>query len=108
MHVRPLARDELSMPSEQRVGGDDRRDVAHRLASQPVSPHGEPAPVVIGETQAPPTQLPPQEAILFDQIGERLPFSAIEPSGDGDEQQLETRDVDHEREVISRPAQWLS
>ena len=96
------------MPPEQRVGRDDRRDFAQRPASQPVGSHSEPAPVVIGEAQTPPTQLPPQEAILFDQIGERLPFSAIEPSGDGDEQQLETRDVDHEREVISRPAQWLS
>ena len=81
------------MPSEQRVGGDDRRDVAQRLASQPVGPHGEPAPVVLGEAQTPSTQLPPQEAILFDQIGERLPFLSIKPCGDGDEQQLEGRGV---------------
>ena len=82
---------------------DDRRNVAQRLASQPVSPHGEPAPVVIGETQAPPTQLPPQEAILFDQIGERLPLPMIEPTDEGQEQQPKDGHVDHERELISQP-----
>jgi hypothetical protein len=39
----------------------------------------------------------------FNQIRERLPFPAIEPTGDGQEQQPQHRDVDHERELISRP-----
>ena len=34
-------------------------------------------------------------------IGERLSFPAIEPAGDGDEQQPKDRDVNHKREVIT-------
>ena len=45
------------------------------------------------------------DAILFDQIGERLPLPAIEPTGDGEEQQPKDRLVDHERELISRTGQ---
>jgi hypothetical protein len=52
-----------------------------------------------------PTDLPPKNAILFDQIGERLPLPAIEPTGDSQEQQSKHRQVDHEREVISRSHQ---
>lgn len=52
-------------------------------------------PVVIGEPQAPPTQLPPQHSILFDQVCQYLPLLAVQPTGDGQEQHAESRDVDH-------------
>jgi hypothetical protein len=45
--------------------------------------------------------LPPEEAILFDQIGERLSFPAIQPTGDAEEQDPKHRHVDHKRELIS-------
>jgi len=51
------------------------------------------------------TDLSPEHAILFDQIGERLPLSMIEPPDDGQEQQPKDRYVDHERELMSRPRQ---
>ena len=92
------------MPAEQRVGRDDRGDLAQRLTAQPERPHGEPPPVVIGQTQTPPTQLPAQEAVLFDQVGERLPLAALQPAGQDQQQHLEGRGVDHERELISQPA----
>ena len=102
--VRPLPGDQLPMPAEQRVGRDDRGDLAQRLTAQPVRPRGEPPPVVIGEAQAPPTQLPAQEAVFFDQIGDRLPLAALEPAGQDQQQHLEGRGGDHERELISQPA----
>ena len=49
-----------------------RRPTAH-----PDGAYGEPPSVIIRQTQAPPTQLPAQEAVLFDQVGERLPLSAL-------------------------------
>src|SRR5437899_8654318 len=85
--IRPLARHQLPVPSQQRVRRDDRRDLTQGLPTQPVGPYGESPPVVIGEPQTPPTDLPSEEAILFDQIGERLPLPAIEPTGAGKEQQ---------------------
>jgi hypothetical protein len=98
---RPLARHQLPVPSQQRVRRDDRREVMQGLPTEPVGSHGEAPPVSGRQPQATPTDLFPQETILFDQIGERLSLPAIEPAGDGEEQQAEHRHVDHERELIS-------
>jgi hypothetical protein len=67
-----------------------------------VGPYGESSAVVVCQPQAPPADLPPEEAILFDQIGERLPLPAIKPTDDGQEKQPEDGHVDHERELISQ------
>jgi hypothetical protein len=67
-----------------------------------MGPHGESSPVVIGEPQTPPTQLSPQDAILFDQVSDRRPFPAIQPASEDHQQHLERRGVDHEPELISR------
>jgi hypothetical protein len=52
--------------------------------------------------QTPPTQLAAQEAVLLDQIRERVPLAAFQPAGQGQQQHLEGGRVDHEPEVISR------
>ena len=70
-----------------------------------VGPDGQSPAVVICQPQAPPAALPPEEAILFDQIGERLPLPMIEPTDEGQEQQPKDRHVDHERELIPRTRQ---
>jgi hypothetical protein len=36
-------------------------------------------------------ELPPENAILFKQIGERLPLPAIQPTDDAEEQHVEDR-----------------
>jgi hypothetical protein len=66
-----------------------------------VGPYGQSPPVLIGEPQTSPTELPAEEAILFEQIGECLPLSTIEPSSDGEKEQPKGRHVDHERELTS-------
>ena len=55
----------------------------------------------MSKPQPPSTELAPEEAILFDQIGERLAFPAIQPTGDAEEQGPKHGQVDHERELIS-------
>jgi hypothetical protein len=64
--------------------------------------YGESPPVVVRQPQAPPTDLLPQKAILFNEIAERFTLPAIQPADNGEEQQLEDRNVDHERELISQ------
>jgi hypothetical protein len=64
--------------------------------------HGQSPPLIIGETQPPPAQLPAQEAVFFDQVGDRLPFAALQPASQ--DQQLDGRGSDHERGPISQPA----
>jgi len=58
-------------------GGDDRRNLTERPPPQRIGARGESPPVVISEAQAPPTQLPPQKAVLFDQVSDRLPLAAL-------------------------------
>ena len=96
------------MPAKQRVRRDDRRDLAQHVTAQPVGQRRKSSPVGIGEMHASPTQLPSKQAILFDEIGEHLPFPAIQPGHNGEEQQLECRDVDHGRELTSPPEHWPS
>jgi hypothetical protein len=100
--IRPLARHQRPVPPKQRVRCDNRCEVTQCLPSQPVCPYREAPTIVIAEPEAPLTDLPPQDAILFDQIGERFPLSVIEPTGNGQEQQPKDRHVDHEPELISR------
>jgi hypothetical protein len=92
---------QLSVPSQQCIGRDDRCDVAQGLPTEPVGAYGEPPPVRVGAPQSSPTDLPPEKAILFDQVGDHLAFPAIEPAGNGEEQQPKDADVDHGPDVIS-------
>src|SRR5262249_24391436 len=108
VRIRPLARHQLPVPPQQRVRRDDRRDVTQGFSTEPISPYGKSSPVVVGQPQSPHTDLSSDKAILFNEIGHRLPLSAIEPADDSDEQQLEDRDVDHERELISQSGKKLS
>src|SRR5215218_9757752 len=81
LSVGPFPSDELPVPSEQRVRRDDRRDLTQGLTAQPVGSRGKRPPVVIGESQAPPTQLPPQNPILLDQVREHLALPPVQPTG---------------------------
>ena len=48
----PITRDQLPMPSQQRVWRDDRGDLAQHSTAQSVCPRGELSSVVIGEPEA--------------------------------------------------------
>ena len=92
------------MPAQQRIGCDDRGDLAQRATTHPERSRCESPPVLIGQVPSLPIQLAPKEAVLFDQVGERLPLSAVPPAGQDQQQRLEDRGVGHEPEVISRQA----
>jgi len=66
--IGPPACHQLPMPSQQRVGADDRRELTQGRPTQPVGPSSELPTVGIREPQPPLPDLPPEEAILFDQI----------------------------------------
>jgi hypothetical protein len=90
------------VPAEQRVRRDDRRKLAQRLTTQSIGPHGKLPSVVIGEPEAPPTQLLPQDPILFDQVRQHLSLTPVQPPGDREQQHLDGRDVDHVWELTAR------
>jgi hypothetical protein len=104
--VGPFMSHEVSVPSQQRIGRHDRGDLPQCPPSQLKRPHGKPPSVVIGETQAPPTQLRAQDAILFHQVRERVPLLAIQPADQDREPYLESRHVDHGAESRSQVENW--
>ena len=83
------------MPTQQGVRRDNRRDRAQRLATHSVRPRRESPSVVVREAQPPSAQLAAEEAVLLDEVREHLSLPLIQPGGDGDEQQLQRRDVNH-------------
>jgi hypothetical protein len=57
--VRPLPGDQLTMPPQQRVRGNDRGNLAQRRTTESVRQGGQPAAIVVRKTQRPVTQLMP-------------------------------------------------
>jgi len=108
VEIAPRRGNELPVPPQEGVRRHDRGDLTQRSTSQPERAHGEPASVVIREAQASPTQLRAQDAILFNEVGERLALLTIPPADHDGEPHLESRHVDHERKSISHADNWLS
>ena len=63
--------------------------------AQSVPAHGESTPLIIAQPKAPPTQLPPQDSILFDQVGQGLLLPMIQPADQGGEKKPRGHDVNH-------------
>lgn len=91
------------MPSQNRVGRDDRGDLTQSSTSQPVPAHGEPTPFVIGQSKAPSTQLAPKDSIFFDQMGQAVLLLTIQPADQSGEKKPQGRDVDHGGSLHQRP-----
>jgi hypothetical protein len=93
--VRPFPRDELSMPSQNRVRGDDRGDLAQDAPSEPVAQDRQPPPIVIHQLEPLPTQLASKDPILFNQIRQGASLLAIQPTSQHREHDLKSRCADH-------------
>jgi hypothetical protein len=71
-------------------------------AVPPELPAQPPPSVVIGKAQPSPTQLRAQDAILFHQVRNHVPFLTSQPANQNREPHLERRHVDHRPESISQ------
>jgi hypothetical protein len=93
--VRPLPRDQLSVPPENRVGRGDRRDLTKPATAHPVSMHGQPTAFVIREAR-PATEMRAEDAVFFDQIRDaRLPLVGP-PASHGHHEESNRGDI-HDR-----------
>src|SRR5215470_15516939 len=63
---------------------------------------GQPTPIRVGEPQPTSTKLTPQQPVLFDEVRDDIPLSAIQPAGQHHQHHLQRGEVDHEPELISR------
>jgi len=96
--VRPFPRDQLPVPSENRVGRDDRRDLTEPATAYPVSLHGQPTALVIGEAD-PATEARGEDAVFLNQIRDaRLPLVGP-PAGHGHHEKPNRGDI-HDRRSL--------
>lgn len=56
--IGPFPGDQLSMPPQNRIGRDDRGHLTQPSPAQAVAAYGQSAAFIIGQPQAPATQLP--------------------------------------------------
>ena len=91
LRVRPLAGDQLPMPPQNRVGGDNRGELAQQPTAQTLPAPRQPAPVLIGQAEASSTQLRSEDPVFFDQIRHGLLLLAPPPAGKSHQHEPEPR-----------------
>jgi hypothetical protein len=69
------------MRVQERLRRRDTGDRPQASTAHPVRPRSQSAAIVVGETQSTAPKLAPQEPILFNQVRDRLPLTAIQPAG---------------------------
>jgi hypothetical protein len=99
--VRPLPRDQLTVPPKQGVRRRNRGDLPQDRTADSVRSGSQPTAILVRETQPTPTKLTPQKPVLFDQVHDGLPFLAIQPAGQHTEHDLQRNGVDHWPELTS-------
>jgi hypothetical protein len=76
-------------------------DLSQPATAQQVPAHGQPAPVIIAQPEAPSPQLTSKDAILFDQIREGLLLPLILPADQRDKKQPQRKTSTTAGESIS-------
>jgi len=84
----PFGCDELPMPGQDRVRGDDTGEVEERLSADRLSCDRQPATLFVGEPDSSVAQLLEEDAVLLSQIVDRRLLVAVDPAGHRQEQDL--------------------
>src|SRR5215471_16096366 len=84
-----LLGDQLPMPSQQGLRGDNAGDLGKSLSSQRFGLNGQPPALIVIEAHSLATELFSQHPILFAEIFNDLQLAVVHPPGDGDQQKLE-------------------
>jgi hypothetical protein len=91
--VRPLGRDQSSVPAHDRVRRDDRGHALEQAAPQDLASRLQAAALVIAQAQPSVAELLLEHAVLLDQVLDRALVLAEGPSGQGEELDPERVDV---------------
>ena len=81
--VGPLLGDEFAMPTENRVGSHEGRELAEQTASDIVPHDGQASAIIIGQAKPPVTELRAKDAVLFPEELQDLLLLAVQPPGEG-------------------------
>jgi hypothetical protein len=86
--VGPLQSDELSVPTEDSVGRDERGKFGEGASPDGFSPDRKPATLIVGQAESPATELLLQDAILLAEILDDRILLATNPAGQGGNEDL--------------------
>ena len=76
-------------------GRDDGGDSMEQSTAEHLALGGQPAALVIGESQAPTSELFPEHAVLLDEVSDDVCLFAVHPAGEGGEEELEREGIGH-------------
>jgi len=77
----PFPRHELAMPAQQRVGRRDRGDLAQSAPTDADGADGEPTPIGVRQPDSSRPELPTEQPVFDDQVGDDFAFAVLEPTG---------------------------
>jgi len=83
---RPLPGDQPLVPPQDRVGCDDGRHLPQDPATEWLALRREAPALIVGQPDAPPLQLRPEDAVLLHEVLDDLRLVAVDPSSEGHEQ----------------------
>ena len=89
----PLPGDELPVPSQDRVGGHDGRDLPQDPSAESATFRREASALVVGEPEAAPLHLLLEDAVFLHQVLDDVLLVAVDPSREGHEQHLQGVDI---------------
>jgi hypothetical protein len=90
--VRPLRRDQATVPGQDRVGRDDRCDRVEHRATERLALGREAPSLVVGQTESLAAKLLAQDAVLLSQVVESLGLLAIREPGEQQQEEAERGD----------------
>ncbi len=83
----PFPRDQLPVPGQDRVRGDDRRHLSQDPPTERLPLRGQPPTFVIAQTKSPSTELSLQDAVLVDEVVDDILLVTVDPAGNGDDEE---------------------
>ena len=98
--VGPLPRDQPTMPSHQRVRGDERRDGVERPPAQALGLRRQATTLVVRQPELPALQLLLEYPIFLDEVGDDILLMPIDPAGHGQEKQLKWEGSGRHRPIV--------
>src|SRR5713101_2828505 len=91
------------MPPQNRVGRDDRGELAQQSTAETVPAPRQPAPVLSGEPEASSAQLRSEDPVFFDQIHHGLLPLVAPPARQGHQHESNRGDVHHGGSLQDQP-----
>ena len=84
-----LLGDQSPIPAQDRVSGDDARNLAEDSPAELLPTYGEPTPLCVGQAECTTTQLLSEDSILLTEIVDQI--FLVTPAGDGEDEEVQRK-----------------